>query len=64
MKKIWSNDLKVACKSPFNLIEFLEENIDLEEELEEFEGDFEKDEVVEVWKIYKEFVGYYLEFFW
>jgi hypothetical protein len=48
VKKIWSNDLKVACKSPFNLIEFLEENIDLEEELEEFEGDFEKDEVVEV----------------
>ncbi len=48
MKKNWSNDLRVTCKSPFNLIEFLERNIDLEEELEEFEGDFEKDEVVEV----------------
>jgi hypothetical protein len=48
MNKNWSNDLKVTCKSPFSFIEFLEKNIDLEEELEEFEGDFEKDEVVEV----------------
>ncbi len=48
MKKNWSNDHRVACKSSFNLIEFLERNIDVEEELEEFEGDFEKDEVVEV----------------
>jgi hypothetical protein len=28
------------------LVEFLEKDIDLEEELEEFEGDFEKDELL------------------
>jgi hypothetical protein len=38
----------IRCKSPFNLREFLEMDIDLEDEFEEFEGDFEKDEVVEV----------------
>jgi len=27
-------------------VEFLEKDVDLEEELEEFEGEFEKDEVV------------------
>jgi hypothetical protein len=34
--------------SPFNLLEFLERDVDLEEELKEFEDEFEKDEVVEV----------------
>ncbi len=34
--------------SPFNLLEFLERDVDLEEELKEFEGEFERDEVVEV----------------
>jgi hypothetical protein len=29
-------------------VEFLEKDVDLEEELEEFEGEFERDEVVEV----------------
>jgi hypothetical protein len=32
---------------PSNLIDFLEKDINVEKELEEFEGDFEKDEVVE-----------------
>jgi hypothetical protein len=42
------NDLRIGCKSPYNFLEFLERDIDLEKELEEFEGEFEKDEVVEV----------------
>jgi hypothetical protein len=29
-------------------VEFLEKDVDLEEELEEFEGEFQRDEVVEV----------------
>jgi hypothetical protein len=29
-------------------VEFLEKDVDLEEELKEFEGEFERDEVVEV----------------
>jgi hypothetical protein len=40
--------MRIRCKSPFNLVNFFERDIDLEEELEEFESDFEKDEVVEV----------------
>jgi hypothetical protein len=38
----------MECKYPFNLVEFLERNIDLEEELENFESDFERDEVVQI----------------
>jgi hypothetical protein len=33
---------------PSNLLEFLERDMDLEEEFKKFEGKFEKDEVVEV----------------
>jgi hypothetical protein len=39
---------RVGCKSPSNLIQFLKRDINLEEELEKIEGDFEKDEVVEI----------------
>ncbi len=46
---------------PSNLIDFLEKDINVEKELEEFEGDFEKDEVVEAWKWSKYIVGYILE---
>jgi len=34
--------------SPSNLVEFLERNIDLKEELENFESDFKRDEIVEI----------------
>jgi hypothetical protein len=48
VNKIWPNDPKIRCKYPFNVIELLERDIDLEEQLEKFEGEFKKDEVVEV----------------
>jgi hypothetical protein len=48
VNKNWPNDPRIGCKSPSNLVEFLEKNVDLEEELKEFEGEFERDEVVEV----------------
>jgi len=47
VNKNWLNDLKIRCKPPFNLVEFLKRDIDWEEELEEFEGEFERDEIVE-----------------
>ncbi len=47
INKNWPNDPRIWCKSPFNLLKFLEMDMDLEEELEQFEGKFEKD-VVEV----------------
>ncbi len=46
VNKNWPNDLRIGCKSPSNLLKFLKRDMDLEEELEEFEGEFEKDEVV------------------
>ncbi len=48
VNKNWPNDSRIWYKSSFNLLEFLVRDMDLEEELEEFEGEFERDEVVEV----------------
>lgn len=48
MNKSWPNDPRVGCKFASNLIEFFEKDIYLKDELKEFEGEFEKDEVVEV----------------
>jgi hypothetical protein len=48
VNKNWPNDPRIGCKYPFTLLEFPERDIDLEEELEKFEGEFEKDEVIEV----------------
>jgi hypothetical protein len=48
VNKNWPNDHRIRCKFPFNLVEFFEKDIDLKEELEEFEKDFEKDKIVEV----------------
>ncbi len=42
VNKNWSNDPRVSYKSWFNLVEFLERDIDLEAELEECEGEFER----------------------
>ncbi len=47
VNKYWPNDLRIGCKSPSNLVEFLERDVDLEKELDELEGEFEKEEVVE-----------------
>jgi hypothetical protein len=44
VNKNWPCDPKIWCKSPSNLLEFLERDMDLEEELEKFE----RDEVIEV----------------
>jgi hypothetical protein len=43
----WPNDPRIWCTSPSNLLEFLERDMDLEEELEEFEREFKRDEIVE-----------------
>ncbi len=48
VNKNWPNDPRIGYKSPSNLLEFFEKDMDLKEELEKFEGEFEKDEVVEV----------------
>jgi hypothetical protein len=48
VNKNWPNDPRIGCKSPSNLLEFLERDMDLEEEFKKFEGEFERDEVVEM----------------
>jgi hypothetical protein len=48
VSKNWHNDLKVGCTSLYSLVEFIENNVDLEKEFEKFEGTFERDEVVKI----------------
>jgi hypothetical protein len=40
-------DCRVGCKSPSNLLELIEINVNLEEELEQFKKAFERDEIVD-----------------
>ncbi len=42
----WS---RIGCESPFSLVEYIEIYGDLKEELKEFEGSFERDEIVDLW---------------
>jgi hypothetical protein len=48
VNKNWPNDCKVSCKSPLNLLEHIGIDVDLEEELEQFEKGFEKYEIVDL----------------
>lgn len=41
MSKNWLNDGRVDCKAPSNLVELIDFEVDLEEELDEFEGLFD-----------------------
>lgn len=42
---------KVGCKYLFNLIKFIEMDEDLKEKVKiKFEGDFDKDEIIKLWK--------------
>jgi len=46
VSKNWPNDPRIICFF-FSLVDFIEIDLNLEKELEEFEGAFERDEVVE-----------------
>ncbi len=48
VNKNWPSDSRIGCKSLFSLVKFIDIDGDLED-LEEFEGFFEKDEVVDLW---------------
>jgi hypothetical protein len=39
---------RIGCKSPSSFANFIKSVLNLEEELEEFEGAFERDKVVEL----------------
>jgi hypothetical protein len=44
----WPHDPKDGCKPPSNLVELIQTYLGFEEELEEFEGLFEQDEIVDI----------------
>jgi len=46
MSKNWPSDPRVGNKSPSNLVELIQINLDFEDELENFEGSFEHDEII------------------
>ncbi len=48
VNKNWPKDPRIGHKSPSSLLKFIDIDINLEEELEEFESSFERDEVVDL----------------
>jgi hypothetical protein len=48
VSKNWPNDPRISCKSLFSLVDFIDNDLNLEKRLVEFEGAFERDEVVEL----------------
>ncbi len=48
VSKSWPNDPKDGCKPPSNLVELIQTNLGFEEELEELEGPFERNEIVDI----------------
>ncbi len=55
MNKSWLSDISIGCKPPFNLVRLFQTNLGFEEELEEFEGSFEQDEIVDIYNVGKKF---------
>jgi len=47
VSKNWPNDPRIIFLN-FSLVDFIETDLNLKEKLEEFEGAFERDEVVEL----------------
>ncbi len=48
VSKNWPNDLRVGCNSSSTLIELIEADLALEKELEQYEGEFERDELLDL----------------
>jgi hypothetical protein len=48
VSKKWPNDYRIGYKSIFSLTNFIENDLNLKKELEEFEATFERDEVMEL----------------
>jgi len=48
----WPNDPKVGCNMSSTLVEFIEKDEIIEEELKEFEREFEKEEIVNMSFLY------------
>jgi hypothetical protein len=44
----WPNDPKVGCNMPSTLVEFIKKDEIVKEELEEFEGKIEREEIIDM----------------
>jgi hypothetical protein len=44
----WPNDPRLGCKTPSNFVEFIKKGNIIEEELEDFEGEFKRKEIVDM----------------
>jgi hypothetical protein len=60
VNKSWLSDISIGCKPPFNLVRLFQTNLGFEEELEEFEGSFEQDEIVDIYNVGKKFTIFFL----
>ncbi len=61
MNKNWPNDCRVGCNFPSNLFELIGIDANLEKELEQFEGAFEKYEIVDLWTAENIFKVYFFD---
>jgi hypothetical protein len=50
VSKNWPNDAKVGCKSSSDLVKFIEMDEQLKEKLQEFEGEFEQEYILNNFK--------------
>jgi hypothetical protein len=48
VNKNWPSELRDGCKPPSNLTELIQTNLGFEDELGEFEGSFEQNEIVNI----------------
>ncbi len=48
----WPNDFRVRCNMPSTLAKFIKKDEIIEEELEEFEGEIEREEIVDMNSLY------------
>ncbi len=48
MNKNWPSDPRDGCKLPSNLTKLIQIDLSFEVELEEVEGSFERDEIVDI----------------
>jgi hypothetical protein len=48
VSKNYPNYPRIDCKSPSNLVELIEKDLDFEEELEKFEGSFKQDDLLNI----------------
>ncbi len=50
----WPNDPWLGCKTSSNFVEFIKKDKIIEKELEDFEGEFEKEEIIDMNFLYIE----------